>query len=154
MMKKTSWLLTVLVVLPLGIAAHESRPADKPGKESQGHDQHQKHSKKGMHTRQDAMHDPDAAGEPGRVLELTIVRGTLGDEEQTVRVTEGEIVEFRWSSDQALTLHVHGYDIEVPVVANAPAIMRVHAVKTGRFPILNHDGEPPNVLLHLEVLPK
>jgi hypothetical protein len=32
--------------------------------------------------------------------------------------------------------------------------MRVNAIKTGRFPVLNHDGSPPNVLLYLEVLPK
>jgi hypothetical protein len=146
-MKRIFFPLTVLIALPLVVAAHEPRPPETTGSASPDRNQHQKHSTK-------AMHDPDAAGEPDKVFELTIVRGTLGDGEQTVRVSEGEVVELRWSSDQALTLHVHGYDIEVPVVANAPTIMRVHSVKTGRFPILNHDGEPPNVLLHLEVLPK
>ena len=89
-----------------------------------------------------------------QVFAFSIVHGELGDEEPTIRVTEGDIVEFRWSSDEELSLHMHGYKIEVHVAPNSPAIMRVNAVKTGRFPVLNHDGSPPNVLLYLEVLPK
>lgn len=146
-MKTIVFPLTMLIALPLGIAAHETRTPDTTKGVSLEHNQHRKHST-------GRMRDPGASRQPDRVLEFAIVRGALGDEAQTVRVNEGEIVELRWSSDQALTLHMHGYDIEFPVAANAPAAMRVHAVKTGRFPILNHDGEPPNVLVYLEVLPR
>jgi hypothetical protein len=87
-----------------------------------------------------------------KVFEFSIVHGKLGDEEKTIQVTEGDIVEFRWSSDEELSLHMHGYKIDVDVAPNSPATMRVNAIKTGRFPVLNHDGNPPNVLLYLEVL--
>ncbi len=95
---------------------------------------------------------PIAAEENVKVFEFSIVHGKLGDEAQTIQVTEGDIVEFRWSSDEELNLHMHGYKIEVDVAPNSPATMRVNAIKTGRFPVLNHDGSPPDVLLYLEVL--
>ena len=116
--------------------------------------QHQGHASKGKKMGQGAVGGAMAAGGGARVFEFTIVHGTLGEEEPTIRVTEGDILEFRWSSDEELNLHMHGYKIEVVVAPNSPATMRVNAIKTGRFPVLNHDGSPPNVLLYLEVLPK
>ena len=113
--------------------------------------QHQGHASKGKKMGQGAAM---AAGGDAKVFEFTIVHGMLGDEEPTIRVTEGDIVEFRWSSDEELNLHMHGYKIEIDVAPDSPATMRVNAIKTGRFPVLNHDGSPPNVLLYLEVLPK
>jgi hypothetical protein len=112
---------------------------------------HQGHASKGKKMGQGAAM---AAGGDAKVFEFTIVHGMLGDEEPTVQVTEGDIVEFRWSSDEELNLHMHGYKIEVDVAPDSPATMRVNAIKTGRFPVLNHDGSPPNVLLYLEVLPE
>ncbi len=116
--------------------------------------QHQGHASMGKKTGQGAVDGAMAARGDAKVFEFTIVHGKLGDEEPTVQVTEGDILEFRWSSDEALNLHMHGYKIEVDVIPNSPATMRVNAIKTGRFPVLNHDGSPPYVLLYLEVLPK
>ncbi len=124
---------------------------DATGTGYPAHGQHHEHALKGKKMGQGGAM---AAGENAKVLEFTIVHGKLGDEEPTIRVTEGDIVEFRWSSDEDLDLHIHGYRIEVGVGPDSPATMRINAIKTGRFPVLNHDGSPPNVLLYLEVLPK
>ncbi len=128
--------------------------SDATGAGSPAHGQHQEHAVKGKKMGQGAMGGAVATGENAKVFEFTIVHGKLGDEAQTIQVTEGDIVEFRWSSDEALNLHMHGYKIEVDVAPNSPVTMRVNAIKTGRFPVLNHDGSPPDVLLYLEVLPK
>jgi hypothetical protein len=127
---------------------------DAAGTGYPAHGQHQEHASKGKKMGQGAVEGAMAAGENAKVFEFTIVRGKLGDEEQTIQVTEGDILEFRWSSDEELSLHMHGYKIELHVTPTSPATMRVNAIKTGRFPVLNHDGSPPNVLLYLEVLPK
>ena len=128
--------------------------SDATGTGSAAHGQHQEHDPKGEKMGQGAGGGAMAAGENAKVFEFTIVHGKLGHEEQTIQVTEGDILEFRWSSDEELNLHIHGYKIEVDVAPDSPATMRVNAIKTGRFPVLNHDGTPPNVLLYLEVLPK
>ncbi len=138
-----------------GIEAEvQTLESDATGTGDPAHGQHQEHASKGKKMGQGAVGGAMAAGENAKVFEFTIVHGKLGDEEQTIQVTEGDILEFRWSSDEELSLHMHGYKIEVHVVPNSPATMRVNAIKTGRFPVLNHDGSPPNVLLYLEVLPK
>lgn len=135
-------------------AGVQTLESDATGAGYQAHGQHQEHASKGKKMGQGAVGGATAAGENAKVFEFTIVHGTLGDEAQTIQVTEGDIIEFRWSSDEELTLHMHGYNIEVDVAPNSHATMRIDAIKTGRFPILNHDGNPPNVLLYVEVLPK
>ena len=133
--ERTSCLLAVLMTLPLSVAAQDSgSPVAEIGRSPA--------------TAEVAR----TAGGNVKVFEFSIVHGNLVDGEQTIQVTEGDIVEFRWSSDEELNLHIHGYKIEVDVAPNSPATMRVDAVKTGRFPVLNHDGNPPHVLLYLEVL--
>jgi hypothetical protein len=153
-MKKIISLLSVLVTLAPGAAAQDPPASGATATDSPAPAPHQLHPARKKQMDQDAMHGSVEPGKDAKVFEFAIVRGTLGDDEQTIQVTEGDVVEFRWSSDRELNLHMHGYDMEVDVTPNASAVMRVHAIKTGRFPILNHDGEPPNVLLYLEVQPK
>ncbi|MDX1429385.1 MAG: hypothetical protein R3282_03810, partial [Rhodothermales bacterium] len=69
-------------------------------------------------------------------------------------VTQGDVVELRWTTDEKLTLHMHGYDIELAVTPGERAVMRVDTTKTGRFPVLNHDANPPYVLLYMDVTAK
>ena len=133
--ERTFCLLAALMTLPLGVAAQDS---DAPVSE--------------MGRSPATSEVARTAGGNVKVFEFSIVHGNLADGEQTIQVTEGDIVEFRWSSDEELNLHIHGYKIEVDVAPDSPATMRVDAVKTGRFPVLNHDGNPPHVLLYLEVL--
>ena len=124
------------------------RASDAVGTGYPSHEHHGGHGTKGEHG---AMHSAMAAGQIAKTFEFVIGGGKLGDGEQTIRVIEGDWVELQWSSDEALTLHMHGYNIELDVTPDSPAIMRFHATRTGRFSILNHDGSPPNVLLFLEV---
>lgn len=176
-------LLIVLMTVPPGVAAQDFQSSDihieplaqagrfpatlelaqTAGIEAEGqtvesdataHRQHQEHDSKGKKMGQGAMGGATAAGKNAKVFEFAIVHGKLGEEEQTIQVTEGDILQFRWSSDEELSLHMHGYKIEVHVAPNSPAAMHVNAIKTGRFPVLNHDGSPPYVLLYLEVLPR
>lgn len=95
-----------------------------------------------------------AAGKDPKVFELSVVRGELDEGERTIRVTEGDVVELHWSSDEEIELHMHGYNVELAVGPGSRKIMRLNTTKAGRFAILNHDGSPPNVLVYLEVAPK
>ncbi len=150
MIERISCLLIVLMTVSPGVAAQALEP-DAAGTGNPAHGHHQEPALKGEKMGQGGAM---AAGKNAKVFEFTIVHGKLGDEAQTIQVTEGDILEFRWPSDEELSLHMHGYKIELHVAPNSPATMRVNAIKTGRFPVLNHDGSPPNVLLYLEVLPK
>jgi len=82
------------------------------------------------------------AGAPALAAELTfdikIERGRVPDTMRLIRVNEGDIVKLRWTSDQPLVLHLHGYDIEKRVVAGAVTELAFTAYATGRFPIHVH----------------
>jgi hypothetical protein len=67
-----------------------------------------------------------------RVIELTIRAGTLPSDQRVIRVRQGDAVTLRWTSDRALTLHLHGYDIEHRLTAGTPATMSFAARATGR----------------------
>jgi hypothetical protein len=82
------------------------------------------------------------AGAPALAAELTfdikIERGRAPDTMQLIRVNEGDIVKLRWTSDQPLVLHLHGYDIEKRVAPGAVTEVAFTAYATGRFPIHVH----------------
>jgi FtsP/CotA-like multicopper oxidase with cupredoxin domain len=75
-----------------------------------------------------------------------------------VRVTQGENVELRWTTDEATELHLHGYNIKIKVAAEGEAVMPVEARAAGRFAIESHgfgaDHHAEKTLLYLEVLPR
>jgi hypothetical protein len=95
------------------------------------------------------------AAEP-RVIELTIRGGTLTAEQRVIRVVQGDAVTLRWTSDRALTLHLHGYDIEQRVTPETPVTMSFTARATGRFPIEIHSSPTGReaTLGYLEVHPR
>lgn len=84
----------------------------------------------------------------------------------TLRVNRGDTVLLRWRSDEAVSLHVHGYDLHANLSAASPATIRFQAAVAGRFPITAHefgaaadqDARPKKhrevTLLYLEVLPE
>jgi hypothetical protein len=95
-----------------------------------------------------------AAAEP-RAFELEIKGGRLPPNQRVVRVQQGDEVTLRWTSDQALALHLHGYDIEAKVSPAAPAEMRFAARATGRFPVEIHGAGGQHATIgHLEVHPR
>jgi hypothetical protein len=82
------------------------------------------------------------AGLPALAVELTfdikIERGRVSDTMRLIRVNEGDVVKLRWTSDQPIVLHLHGYDIEKRVVPGAITELAFTAHATGRFPIHVH----------------
>ena len=91
----------------------------------------------------------------GQVFELVLVDGRLPASKNTLRVTKGERVELRWSSDRRITLHLHGYDIESTVTPQLPRTMSFTANIAGRFPVSEHrrDAGHHRAVLYLEVHP-
>ena len=95
-------------------------------------------------------------------FDLKIERGQVAQNMRLIRVKQRDVVKLRWGTDQRLTLHLHGYDIEQKVEAGTIAEMKFTARATGRFPIHLHDAreragspshhEPPLVLI--EVYPQ
>ena len=100
-----------------------------------------------------------AAAEPN-VIELGIVRGKPEGGVRTVRLERGDSFALAVRSDEALEVHVHGYDVKLSVAANARASVRLDAKLVGRFPVTAHlhgaagkkAHEP--TLLYLEVHPR
>ena len=90
-----------------------------------------------------------------RVFEIALSGGALAEANTTIRVTEGETVEIRWTSDAPVTLHLRGYDVEVVAKPGAAGIMAFEGFATGRFPIVAHGaGSSHAALLYLEVYPR
>jgi len=78
-----------------------------------------------------------------------------------VRVAQGAVVALRWTTDETVQLHLHGYDIEIMVNPGEPVLTTFKADATGRFPVTAHgfgnhahQGEKSEAsLLYLEVHP-
>ena len=91
-------------------------------------------------------------------IELAIHNRSLDIEENTLRVTEGDKIELVWTTDEAVELHLHGYDIELDVPVAEPAVMAFEAYATGRYPITSHGfgghDHGHQTLLYLEVHPR
>lgn len=98
---------------------------------------------------------------PEVVFDLKIEKGRLPERMRTVRVSQGDAVRLRFTSDRPIVLHLHGYDLETKVMPGAVVEMAFTAHATGRFPVEEHrpdargghsHGEAP--LVRLEVRPR
>ena len=101
-----------------------------------------------------------------REFELSIHERRVEGGTSTIRVKRGETVLLRWRTDEAVSLHVHGYDLEATLSPKSSSTMRFEAGVAGRFPITAHafgavadqDARPKKhreiTLLYLEVLPE
>jgi hypothetical protein len=94
-------------------------------------------------------------------FDLEIVKGKVSPSMRLIRVKQGDAVKLRWSSDQPMVVHLHGYDIEQKVEPGRVTEMSFTARTTGRFPIEEHQprakgshahGEAP--LVRIEVYPR
>jgi len=93
-------------------------------------------------------------GLPVRV-ELILANGRLADGQRTIGVARGDRVELIWRSDRPVTVHLHGYDIELAVAPGTAEHMTFTAEATGRFPVEAHGGPGPHrTLLYVEVYPR
>ena len=93
-----------------------------------------------------------------RVIEVRIEKRKVVAPEPAIRISKGDVVELRWTSDEPVELHLHGYDLEIVVRPDKPAAMIVKAEITGRFPIESHGwgkgGRGHDTLTYLEVYPR
>jgi hypothetical protein len=95
-------------------------------------------------------------------FDLKVAHGRVAGDMRLIRVKEGDIVRLRWTTDQPLVLHLHGYDIEKRIGPGAATELTFTAYATGRFPIHVHTqggqagdhghGEAP--LVNVEVYPR
>jgi hypothetical protein len=115
-----------------------------------------------------AAADGEGVQTPARSFELRIERRRVPQSQRVLRATEGERVELRWTADEPLVLHLHGYDIETRVAPDKAAVTSFTARLTGRFPVAIHVDSAPGrssssakssshhhvTLLHVEVHPR
>ena len=95
-------------------------------------------------------------------FDLRIENGHLPENMRLIRVKQGDIVRLRWSVDQPVTLHLHGYDIETRVEPGRVGEMNFTARATGRFPVHAHAAAAATAsnaheeapLVYLEVYPR
>ncbi len=76
-----------------------------------------------------------------------------------IRVTQGQLVEMVWTTDEAAELHIHGYDIRFEISPDTPAEVSFTAHATGRFAVTSHGfggqhGHGHDTLVYIEVYPK
>ena len=93
-----------------------------------------------------------------RRIELSIKQRAVQNDSNVLRVTQGETIELVWTSDEAGSLHLHGYDIEFEVGPDGPKTISFIANASGRFPVTSHGfGSEPShghqAILYFEVYP-
>jgi FtsP/CotA-like multicopper oxidase with cupredoxin domain len=106
-----------------------------------------------------AWHQPASAQDSGkRTIEVRIENRHVAADMRTIRITEGETVELRWISDEAVELHLHGYDLKAELRPGEPTVMTVEAYAAGRFPITSHGwgdgGHGHDAMTYLEIYPR
>jgi hypothetical protein len=93
-----------------------------------------------------------------RVIDVRIEKRKVVSPKGAIRVTQRDVVELRFSTDETVKLHLHGYDKELEVAPGKPAVLSITAHATGRFPISSHGwghhGHGHHALTYLEVYPK
>ena len=104
---------------------------------------------------------PGASNAEARVVDLRIVARKPEGGARTVRAIRGESIILRIHCDEAMTIHVHGYDALQKVMPGSVAKMAFVARWVGRFPVTAHlpDGASgahgrEATLLYLEVHPQ
>jgi FtsP/CotA-like multicopper oxidase with cupredoxin domain len=104
------------------------------------------------------------AGAGAGAAELTFVmrieHGALPADRRLIRVTQGDVIRLRFSTDRPGELHIHGYDIERKLVPGTVTEVTITARAAGRFPIHLHGAPAPagsqgdDDLAILEVYPR
>jgi hypothetical protein len=94
-------------------------------------------------------------------FDLRIERGRLTGNTRTIQVKQGDVVKLRFATDQKLTVHLHGYDIEKRIEPGVVGEISFTARATGRFPVHLHGANQPGghgheerPLAYVEVYPR
>ncbi len=88
-----------------------------------------------------------------RTINLEIRDGKVTVAEKTIRVSEGEEVDIKWTTDETVALHLHGYDVQALAKPDRSVSMTFQAHTAGRFPISAH-GRGHGTMIYLEVHPR
>lgn len=76
----------------------------------------------------------------GRTVTLTISGKTVQPPPSRIELKKGERLTLRVTGDRADTLHVHGYDRELPLSPGTPATLTLTADRTGLFEVETHES--------------
>ncbi|SED70947.1 hypothetical protein [Streptomyces sp. TLI_105] len=77
---------------------------------------------------------------PGRTVTLTITGTTVQPPPSRIELKKGELLTLRVTGDRADTLHVHGYDRELPLSPGTTATLTLTVDRTGLFEVETHDS--------------
>ncbi|WP_306327657.1 hypothetical protein [Streptomyces venezuelae] len=78
--------------------------------------------------------------DPGRTVDLTISGRTVSPPPSRIELKKGERLTLRVTADRADTLHVHGYDRELPLSPGTPATLTLTVDRTGLFEVETHES--------------
>lgn len=67
-------------------------------------------------------------------FELIIKNKKIVNGQETIKVTQGDDVMIRITSDEPEELHLHGYDFSVELEKDTPVELKFNANLSGRFP--------------------
>jgi uncharacterized protein (DUF2141 family) len=78
---------------------------------------------------------PAMAHAEERHFDLALKAGALPKDMQTIKVKQGDSVELKWTSDQPIKMHLHGYDMQIAVKPGEPTVTAINAKIAGRFSV-------------------
>ncbi len=94
-------------------------------------------------------------------FDLQLQEGRVPESMRLIRVKQGDVVTLRWTVDQPMLLHLHGYDIEWRVQPGIAGSVTFTARLTGRFPVhahtvvrANDHAREDSPLVYVEVYPR
>lgn len=73
-------------------------------------------------------------------FEIQIIKGQIENDLKKIKVNKGENVKFLFNTDEPLTVHLHGYDIEENISSEKTTIMEFQADATGRYRLTAHEN--------------
>ena len=82
-------------------------------------------------------------------FKIQIIKGEITNNLEKIKVNKGENVKFLFNTDEPLTVHLHGYDIEENISSEKTTIMTFKASATGRYRLTAHEN-PNKVHDHKE----
>ncbi len=80
---------------------------------------------------------------PTRIIKLAVSEGkVVGKQVKTIggvgwiEVEQGEVLELRWSTDEHVTLQLHGFNAVARLPKGSKSTIKVRASQLGRFPVV------------------
>jgi hypothetical protein len=81
-------------------------------------------------------------------FDLNIRDSSLPEDMRLIRVSQGDVVTLRFTTDQPMLLHLHGYELEKSITPGPPTEMSFTASVAGRFPLHIHSMDMSGSMEH------